>query len=362
MASSVNCSLLVQSGSRNNQKDVMVIMKDMEVLLKENESLDKRVDSLMIKKKENSKNISGLVGKVKRMGDDYDEVMEGQEDDDESPEGGNLTSLRDEEVFLVQRVEESTRNLMDHEKLLQDLEVEGGQNHNWYKQFENVMKFRAIHKKYKESKEMRLKAIRHELRIEHVMESGVGTSRGGRGKKKVLKEKFITKEAINDAGPSSSKTSFASKRKFDVVDCGLIPKKISQMEKDAMVPTVLKREEDSPPNPYECNFCHLSFTSAAPLVIHLEKHYAKVPEKFECPFSNCGFSANVENLTKHVRAKHTKEQLFTCSSCPIKFHTMHAKMSHEKKHSQPTVWAQCGKAACLRFYQLAKGSCRCGKK
>eukprot|EP00092_Neocalanus_flemingeri_P098624 GFUD01125765.1.p1 GENE.GFUD01125765.1~~GFUD01125765.1.p1 ORF type:complete len:366 (-),score=117.76 GFUD01125765.1:53-1150(-) len=365
MASSVNCSLLVQSGSRNNQKDVMVIMKDMEVLLKENESLDKRVDSLMIKKKENSKKISGLVVKVKRMGVDYDEVMEGQEDDDESPEGGNLTSLRDEEVFLIQRVEESTRNLMDHEKLLQDLEEEGGQNHIWYKQFENVMKFRAIHKMYKESKEMRLKAIRHELRIEHVMESGAGTSRGGRGGKKVLKEKFITKEAVSDAdaGPSSSKNSFASKRKLnEVVDCGLIPKKISQREKDAMVPTVLKREDDSPPNPYQCNFCRLSFTSAAPLVIHLEKHYAKIPEKLECPFSNCGFSANEENLTRHVRAKHTKEQLFTCSSCPIKFHTMHAKMSHEKKHSQPTVWAQCGKAACLRFYQLAKGSCRCGKK
>eukprot|EP00092_Neocalanus_flemingeri_P002854 GFUD01003052.1.p1 GENE.GFUD01003052.1~~GFUD01003052.1.p1 ORF type:complete len:361 (+),score=119.84 GFUD01003052.1:48-1130(+) len=360
MAPSVNSSLLcVQAGPRSYQKNVIVIMKDIEVLLEENEGLDKKVDLLMKKKKENSKKISGFVEKVKRMGDDYVEVIDGQEDGVEGPEEENLRSLRKEEIFLVQGVEESTKNLMDHEKWLQDLEF-GGEH--WHKQFENVLKFREIHKKYKETNELRLKAIRHELRIEIGRESGAGTSGGSSGKKKVLKEKFITKEAINDAGPSSSKTSFASKRKLDVVDCGLIPKKISQMEKNAMVPTVLKREEDSPPNPYECNFCRLSFTSAAPLVIHLEKHYAKVPEKFECPFSNCGFSANVENLTKHVRAKHTKEQLFTCSSCPIKFHTMHAKMSHEKKHSQPTVWAQCGKAACLRFYQLAKGSCRCGKK
>eukprot|EP00092_Neocalanus_flemingeri_P037501 GFUD01040835.1.p1 GENE.GFUD01040835.1~~GFUD01040835.1.p1 ORF type:complete len:293 (+),score=96.22 GFUD01040835.1:142-1020(+) len=290
------------------------------------------------------------------------EVMEGQEDD-EGQDEENLTSLKDEEIILVQNVKESTRNLMDHEKLLQDLEVEGGQNQNWHEQFENVMNYRAVHKKYKESKEMRLKAIRHKLRIEYGRVSGT-VSGAGTGKKKVLKEKFITKEDIRDAEPSSPKASFASKRKRyeSVVDCGLIPKKISQMEKDAMVPTVLKKEDDSPPNPYQCNFCRLSFTSAAPLVIHLEKHYAKVPEKLECPFSNCGFSANEENLTRHVRAKHTKEQLFTCSSCPIKFHTMHAKMSHEKKHSQPTVWAQCGKTACLRFYQLAKGSCRCGKK
>eukprot|EP00092_Neocalanus_flemingeri_P061079 GFUD01073358.1.p1 GENE.GFUD01073358.1~~GFUD01073358.1.p1 ORF type:complete len:167 (+),score=60.83 GFUD01073358.1:68-502(+) len=141
-------------------------IEDIEDMFEKNESLDKKADLLMIKKNENSKKISGLVGKVKRMGDDYVEVMDDQEDGDEGPEEENLTSLREEEIVLVQSIEKSTRNLMDHEKLLWDLEVDGGQDPNWLNQFENVLKYREMHKKYKESKEMRLKAIRHKLRIE----------------------------------------------------------------------------------------------------------------------------------------------------------------------------------------------------
>eukprot|EP00092_Neocalanus_flemingeri_P047695 GFUD01054137.1.p1 GENE.GFUD01054137.1~~GFUD01054137.1.p1 ORF type:complete len:101 (-),score=32.66 GFUD01054137.1:54-356(-) len=100
------------------------------------------------------------------------------------------------------------------------------------------------------------------------------------------------------------------------------------------------------------------------MVIHVKEHYAMAQEKFDCPFSSCSFSGNEKNLTNHVnvRAKHTNEQLFSCSSCPTKFHTMAAKVSHEKKHSQPTIFTQCGNAASLRFYQVAKGGCRCDKK
>eukprot|EP00092_Neocalanus_flemingeri_P017135 GFUD01018532.1.p1 GENE.GFUD01018532.1~~GFUD01018532.1.p1 ORF type:complete len:169 (+),score=53.33 GFUD01018532.1:57-563(+) len=167
MARSESSSFLrVQAGPRSYQKDVLGVMKDIEVLLEENEGLDKKIDLVMLKKKENFKKISGLVVKVKRMGDDYVEVMDDQEDGDEGPEEENLTSLREEENFLVQSIEESTRNLMDHEKLLQDLEVDGVQDPNWRNQFENVLKYREMHKKYKEAKEMRLKAIRHKLRIE----------------------------------------------------------------------------------------------------------------------------------------------------------------------------------------------------
>eukprot|EP00092_Neocalanus_flemingeri_P017777 GFUD01019234.1.p1 GENE.GFUD01019234.1~~GFUD01019234.1.p1 ORF type:complete len:344 (-),score=100.38 GFUD01019234.1:108-1139(-) len=336
----------VQSGPLCTQNDVREIMTGIGVLLEVNKDLDKKVNFLMMKKTENSKKIAGFVGTVKKMGGNFKEV---------------LVSLKEQENYHVQRIEESTRNLRDQEKLLQDLEVEGGQDQNWVQQFENLVKYRETHKKYKDFKEKQLKAIRHEWRIGHEIESqlGAGTSRGSCVVKKKLKEKFLTKEI----GPSSSK-SITSKRKLDesVVDCGLKPKKISPTEKEAIIQTVLKVEQDSPPKLYTCNICHHSFTCAASLVIHHENHYAQAQEKFDCPFSNCSFSGNEENLTKHVRAKHTKEQLFSCSSCPIKFHTMTAKVAHQKKHSQPTIWAQCGKATCLKFYHVANGSCRCGNK
>eukprot|EP00092_Neocalanus_flemingeri_P028385 GFUD01030823.1.p1 GENE.GFUD01030823.1~~GFUD01030823.1.p1 ORF type:complete len:369 (-),score=102.35 GFUD01030823.1:51-1157(-) len=368
MTDSVGSSNSIQSGPLRYQNDVNVTMKNIEDLLEENKVLDKKIDLLMKKKEGNTMKISGLVGKVKSMGgrDDYDEVMIEQEDGDKDQEEENLTSLSEEENVLIQSIQESTRNLMDHEKLLQDLKAKNGQDQNWHEQWENVLKFREVHKKYKDSKEKRLRAIRQVvLRIEHGSQPRAGSSTGICGKKKVLKEKFVINKATlsSEAGPSSSKSS-ASKRNLNesVVDCGLMPKKISRMEREAMVPRVIKMEEDTPPNPYGCNICHQSFTSATPLVIHLEKHYAEAPEKFDCPFPDCSFSATKEKLTTHVRAKHTKEQLFCCSSCPTKFHTMLAKKSHEKKHSQPTIWAQCGKAACLRFYKVARSSCRCVKK
>eukprot|EP00092_Neocalanus_flemingeri_P055366 GFUD01065412.1.p1 GENE.GFUD01065412.1~~GFUD01065412.1.p1 ORF type:complete len:248 (-),score=63.12 GFUD01065412.1:30-677(-) len=214
---------------------------------------------------------------------------------------------------------------------------------------------------------LRLKEIRNELqKIEHGSQSRAGTSRGSCGKKKGSKEKFVIQAASlnSGAGPSKSKASFSSNRRLNesVVECVFKPKKISSMEKEAMTTKVIKTEANSPPNPYECCFCPKSFTSAAPLVIHMEKHYAKNQVMFDCPFSICSFSANKEYLTKHVRSKHTKEQLFICSSCPTRFHTMLAKVSHQKKHSQPALWAQCGKATCLRFYQVARGCCRCSNK
>ena len=190
------------------------------------------------------------------------------------------------------------------------------------------------------------------------------------GRKRILKEKFVTRHQAattsRGAGPRSSKSRFDCKRKLNesVLDCGQILKTISAKEKESMVPKVLKTEEVSPPNPYDCNFagCHRSFTSAAPLVIHLGKHYSEAVEKFDCPFPAHKFVASQLNLTKHMRSKHTKEQLFGCSFCPIKFHTMTAKMTHEKKHSNAGVWAQCDKEACFRFYQVVKGNCRCAKE
>ena len=219
--------------------------------------------------------------------------------------------------------------------------------------FNDVERYTIIQHKYKEAKERKIHAIRKELR------------RIGSLKKKVVKEKFVINQGAstsNDEGSVTPKSRFAVKRRMNesVLDCGEVVKKIPFKEKEAMVPKVLKVEEAPSDSPYQCSFtnCHRSFTCAATLVSHLSKHYITNQEKFDCPFPLCQFVHTQEQLTKHMRAKHTKEQMFTSSHFAMKFHTMDAMVAHEKKHGQKDVWGQCQNQACLRFYQLARGHCR----
>jgi len=355
---------------RTKNQEVMEIIDNVENLMEESKVLEKKMDMLAKKKKENFRKISTMLEKARRLGNNVEGMV-----DDPGNEGQVLIvddiydDLKEEENTLVQKIAESTNNLKDHENLLKDLEKEAGHDENWKEQFERVQTYRALHQKYKNAKETRLESIRQDLRRikSGNREAVAGTSSGGVGRKKILKEKFVTHQVASTsgkAGPSSSNPISARKRKLNesVLDCGLIKKKISIKEKESIVPKVLKIEEPSPPNPHECNFCGKSFTTAAPLVTHLVKHYPQFEDKFDCPFPTCNFAAAQENLTKHMRSKHTKEQLFSCYHCTIKFHTMDAKIAHEKKHRLPDVWAQCDQPACLMFYQVARGSCRCAKK
>jgi len=369
----MNPSLAVQAaplGNRHQNQQWLEIVDNVEKLMQESLALDEKMERLTKKKKENLHKISIWIGKMTRfefghVEDDRDDPRNG----DENLVADNYDGLKEEESILVQKIVESTNNLRDHKNLLKDLEKGAGHDENWKEQFEKVQEYQALHQKYKISKELRLESIRQELRrIERGDLGAVAeTSYGSVGRKKIIKEKFVMHQAAastsGEAGPSRSPIS-PRKRKLNesVVDCGLIKKKISLKEKDAMIPKVLKIEEPSPPNPHECNFCGKSFTSAAPLASHLVKHYTQFGEKYDCPFPTCNFAATQENLTKHMRSKHTKEQLFSCSHCTIKFYTMDAKVGHEKKHDQPAVWAQCDQQACRMFYQVARGNCRCAKK
>jgi len=356
-------------GNRTLNRDVLEIVDDIKNLMEESKVLDKKMERLSKKKKENFGKISNLIDKIRRAGDDYaEDLVDDRGNRDQHVVVDSYDDLKEEENVLVQKISESN-NLRDHQDLLKDLENEAGRDENWKEQFEKVQKYRAIHQRYKISKLTMLESIRQQMRRIEIGDQGavVGTSCGSVGKKKILKEKFVTHQvaaSTSGAGPSSSSLESRGKRKLNesVVDCGLIRKKISLKEKRAIVPKVLKIEEPSPPNPHECNFCGKSFTSAAPLASHLVKHYNRVEEKLDCPFPTCNFAASQENLIKHMRSKHTKEQLFSCYQCTIKFYTMDAKVAHEKKHGQPEVWAQCDKPACLMFYQVARGNCRCAKK
>jgi len=368
----MNPSLTVQANLTQNQQ-VLEIMDDVKNLMEESKGLDEKMERLHKKKKENSSKISTLIEKVRSLGNHNVEAVVDDQNEDHSGRqlhliivDDNYNVLKEEENDLVKKIAESKNNLRDHEEQLKDLEKEGGQDENWKELFEKVLSYRAQHMKFKHSKEIRLETIRQELTG---IEGGdqvatAGPSSSNVGRKKVLKKKFMHQAASTSGKAGSSSQISTGKRKLNqsVEDCGLIKKKISLKEKEAMVPKVLKVEEPSPPNPHECNFCGKSFTSAAPLASHLVKHYPTAEEKLDCPFPTCSFSATQENLIKHMRSKHTKEQIFSCDHCTIKFYTMEAKMAHEKKHGQPDIWAQCDKAACLMFYQVVKGNCRCAKK
>ena len=377
----------------------MANMNKVEKLMKENEMLDRQLKGINKKKKENLVKVCGLIANAKQMRiEDYEvigdngqddsprernevngAIEEEQRNDDENsqevvivagdqsrrngeghPEGGNdvdVAALKREEKTLLEKIEESTKNLGDHKKLLENIEKENGRDGHWQAQSTNVQKYSILHLKYKESKERRINAIRMEFKR---MESF---------KKREVKERFVINQGASTSsgvGSSTPRLRFAVKRKLNesVLDCGEIVKKIPAKEKEAMVPKVLKVEESPSEYPFDCSFasCSRSFTSAAPLASHLEKHYSTKQAKFDCPFPNCQFANTQEHLTKHMRSKHTKEQMFTCDHCSSKFHTMDAKVGHEKKHRQQDVWGQCDREDCLRFYQLARGHCRlCAK-
>jgi len=372
------------------QQDLEANLNNMEELMKENKMFDKKLEGIKKQKKENLVKVSGHIHNVKKMriedyeateedgrddipgeaSEDFEEIVEEERNVVESPqeevvilagdqlrsdEGSNvrLADLKREEKTLLQNIKESTKNLSDHKKMLISMEKENGHDEDWQAQLSDVKKFTVRHEKYKEATLRRIDAIRKEVQL----------------LKKVVKEKIVVNEgasSASDIGPSTSSSSrFAAKRKLNesVLDCGEIVKKIPTKEREAMVPIVLKVEEPPCEYPYECSFsgCGRFFTSAASLASHLGKHYPANQAKFDCPFPNCQFTNTQEHLTKHMRSKHTKEQIFNCEQCSSKFHTMEAKVAHEKKHNQQHVWGQCDKEDCLRFYKLAKGHRSCPK-
>jgi len=170
---------------------------------------------------------------------------------------------------------------------------------------------------------------------------------------------------LRDEEPTPSRLEVSRKRNLDlsVPYCGKIVPKIPRKELAAITPRKLKVEDKSPEASLVCNFynCSRSFTCASTFVSHLQNHYAQKGAKFDCPIDGCGYSSTRASLTTHMRAKHTEEELFSCESCPKKFHSLAAKVQHENKHLRPDIWAQCARQDCLKFYQFSKGNCKsCG--
>jgi len=85
---------------------------------------------------------------------------------------------------------------------------------------------------------------------------------------------------------------------------------------------------------FPCSECFKRFSNAGSLLVHSEQHEEKTGKK-KCPL--CHLSGTRTSLLSHIRAKHTKEKLFSCAFCQQLFTTCTSKKKHEKKHSRSEV-------------------------
>jgi hypothetical protein len=136
----------------------------------------------------------------------------------------------------------------------------------------------------------------------------------------------------------------------------------TSQEVTEVIPKVLKVEpgqedndqdhnnEDVPMFP--CHDCTKRFSNAGSLLIHSEEHEKKTWKK-KCPM--CNVTGTRLSLLSHIRAKHTKEKLFSCAFCKQLFTTCAYKNRHEKikkhfklvnKNVYPTCACQGSKYGC----------------
>jgi len=364
---------MTDKNSAKGINDFTRVLEQAEKLLNENHELETKEEALKKKRRMNNEEIRHLLTKLKKLSrgatsvhDERDSmgvenlnetreinVVENLVNVEEIPmqrDPDNLEKLRRMKKNMLEEITLSGNNLMDHHEVLDTLESENGRDSvEWKNMYKEVREFTRIHRMFKESRMIGIREIELEL--------GERAGQGTNSNKDIQEPSSSTVDHITEVN---------RRRLLDqsVLDLGKIVKKIPSRELAAITPTKLK-EEDPVDASFTCNFdyCMRSFTCASSLVSHLENHYAQDQARIDCPFPGCEFSNSKENLTTHMRARHTMEKLFSCQFCPSKFHTMVAKVTHEKKHSQNDVWAQCDRQHCMKFYQVARGNCRsCGKK
>jgi len=264
-------------------------------------------------------------------------------------------ALRQILEFSIETIEKSDKILECLRKEVKEMERQSGQgcSPEWMELMEKkialVNKKMSVNKGIKKKMELKTRCVQRELE-----------------KRNILTKKKIIETRCRNNNVSSNSTQ-RLKRKLNesvesVIDCGMI-RKVSAKEEGVMVMRELMKEENPCDDTFECNFCPKVFTSAGPLTAHLLNHTSgnNKHQRLDCPWPACSYANTHQNLTKHIRSIHTKEELFRCVQCPKKFHTMDTKLIHEKKHWQQNEWDQCDH--CLRFYKSVRGSCSfCQKK
>jgi len=134
---------------------------------------------------------------------------------------------------------------------------------------------------------------------------------------------------------------------------------------------------------FKCSKCDERFVQKSSLLCHLKAHDRRETENNEnmqrallCRFCGKEFKygkALKNHMKLHVedddsdvkqecvlKEMKNKVKVFSCSTCPVSLPSRLAMADHERKHTQPTVWAQCGR--CSGFYLISRGSCmRCSE-
>lgn len=169
----------------------------------------------------------------------------------------------------------------------------------------------------------------------------------------------LKKRRLEESNCSLSSVNLSVSVEPDIVRTGRELKDMTMTKENL---TKLKAEEDDPVAKLKCKTCQLSFLSAAPLAAHCSKHgringeNSKAKPTYQCQNDGCEFVGKQFDLVKHMRVKHSKEQLFRCDQlhCNKPFFSVEAKIRHEKNHSDPKQ-AQCNQ--CTRFYKLENKGC-----
>ena len=220
-----------------------------------------------------------------------------------------------------------------------------GQDSVWLKKFDKQRKGLMMLQKLEESRDKikrSLKLIREREKLKVNIEA-VNNS-----------EVIISRPPISYEAPRSK-----NGRESSVIDCGII-RKISAKEKGAVDIRELVKNEDPCEETFECEVCQRTFASAGPLAAHTRKHYNDIifnkSTRMERPQRGCDYANTQVKLTKHPRSVHTKEDLFPCLHCNMRFHTIEAKRNHEKKHMREEELKQC--ESCRRFFKVQQGACR----
>merc|ERR1719186_776922 len=134
-----NISRLLRNRSAGNAP-----IENMNGLMKESRELDKKIDKLCLMRKENSEMISIRRG-TKEFEIDDDVIFEKVT----NVRKESKVKLREEESVLLGKVESSRSNLLDHQNELLDMEEENGRDQSWKQYKKEIEIFKLAHQKFK---------------------------------------------------------------------------------------------------------------------------------------------------------------------------------------------------------------------